>query len=292
MAVSDEEAHATYIQFKLAWERYECAPEDLNEAQQNEINMLISRQLMIEKAILLAPESEGVVAGPAAVQESINGIVRSFESRQAFREALERSSLNETLLQSALERELRIEAVLDRVCADECSVSEEEVELFYYMHPERFHVDERREAYHILITLNDDFPENTEERVQERIAEIRKRLLKNPKRFGEQAEKHSECPTAMHGGLIGRVERGKLFPELDEVLFRLEAGELSEPVRSSMGYHLILCTDIEPPRDVNYAEIRHKLKESLEMRQRKQFERRWIAAQIERLSKPAKVVNA
>ncbi|MDD5462304.1 MAG: peptidylprolyl isomerase [Methylococcales bacterium] len=60
----------------------------------------------------------------------------------------------------------------------------------------------------------------------------------------ELALKHSECPTALQGGVSGIVPRGKLCPELDAALFSIKAGEISEIVESEIGFHLVLCQQI------------------------------------------------
>ena len=68
--------------------------------------------------------------------------------------------------------------------------------------------------------------------------EINAKLQKKPYKFAELALKHSECPTALQGGVLGIVPRGKLYPELDAVLFSIKAGEVSEIVESEIGFHL------------------------------------------------------
>src|SRR6185369_9759600 len=105
--------------------------------------------------------------------------------------------------------------VLERVSSRAATVSEMDVQLHYHLRSEQFRQPERRRAAHILITINPDFPENTPEQALRRASEIRKRLLKDPKRFSEQALKHSECPTAMNAGILGDFTRGQLFPALE-----------------------------------------------------------------------------
>jgi len=60
-------------------------------------------------------------------------------------------------------------------------------------------------------------------------------------KFADLALKHSECPTALQGGVLGIVPRGKLYPELDAVLFSLKVGAVSDIVESEIGFHLLLC---------------------------------------------------
>jgi len=97
-----------------------------------------------------------------------------------------------------------------------------------------------------LVTLNDDLPDNTRPVAQSRIEAIAARLARDPKRFEEQAMKHSECPSALQGGLLGEVPRGQLYPELDAALFLMQEGEVSAILESPMGLHLLRCESITP----------------------------------------------
>lgn len=292
MSIPTDNPHAVYALFKLAWSHYECAPKDLDAEQSKEAAARVAHQLNIESAILYSDENQGIVVPDGQIKRALSEIRTRFQNEEQFLLALEQADLDLPLLEEGLTRELQVEAVLDRVTAGNVSVSKEDAELFYYMHPERFSVSEKREVRHILITVNDDYAENSESKALERIREIRTRVEKKPARFEDQAMKHSECPTAMHGGLVGKVERGKLFPELDAVLFEMNTGELSEPVRSELGFHLLLCGEIEPARTVPLDEILPKLRQSLEDRQRAQFQRQWITEQLSRMNTPAQVVNA
>lgn len=292
MSPSTDNPHAVYALFKLAWSHYECAPSDLKGEKAAEAAARVAHQLNIESAILYAEENQGIVVPESQVESAVKEIQSRFENYAAFLQAVEQGGLSQDLLREGLRRELQVEAVLERVSVGQFEVSEDDAELFYYLHPERFAVTEKRQVRHILITVNDEYKENSEAQALKRIEEIRKRVTAKPSRFEEQAQKHSECPTAFHGGLVGTVERGKLFPELEDVLFEMKEGEISEPVRSELGFHLLLCGEVEPPRQVPLAEILPKLRQSLEERQRSQFQRQWIAEQLSRLNTPAKVVNA
>ncbi|SER00860.1 peptidyl-prolyl cis-trans isomerase C [Amphritea atlantica] len=283
---------AIYALFKLSWSQFECAPDQLDARQRSEAASLIANQLEIERVILSSDQSQGVVISEGQVKKSLEEIIERYENAAAFEQALEQADLTLALLREGIRRDLLVEATLDRVSASTPEVSDAEAELFYYFHPDKFSVTERRTAHHILITVNDDYDENRADRALARINEIRERVLKKKTRFNEQAQKHSECPTALHGGKIGNVERGQLYPELDDVLFAMQAGEVSEPVLSSIGYHLLYCTGIEQPRKLPLEEVLPKLKASLRDRQQSIYQRQWIKEQLKHQTEMPKAVNS
>lgn len=58
--------------------------------------------------------------------------------------------------------------------------------------------------------------------------------------FADLAGKHSQCPSGRDGGNLGQFNKGDMVPEFDKVIFsELPIGQVSEPVRTQFGYHLI-----------------------------------------------------
>ena len=150
------------------------------------------------------------------------------------------------------------------------AVSDADIEIFYLLHRRRLRSAETRELRHILITINDDYPDNRRPQAQSRLSAIRDALLAVPQDFAAAALQHSECPTALNGGLLGKVPRGSLYPELEPVAFALQAGELSTIAESPMGLHLLLCEAINAPRELSLAEASPFIRRQLERQRRPQ----------------------
>lgn len=73
-------------------------------------------------------------------------------------------------------------------------------------------------------------------------AEDIKKKLDQGGDFAELAKKFSQCPSARAGGDLGSFGRGRMVPSFDEAVFGLSVGDVSEPVRTQFGYHLIQRT--------------------------------------------------
>lgn len=269
-----------YYLLKVAHEQFGRAPGELAAEQHEQAARIVARQRQIEEAVLRSPEASGVVI-PAAQVEDAWASIGSRYAEGELRQALAGHGLDAAGLRAMLARELKVEAVLERVCAGLPEVSETDVGLYYFSHLDQFEVPATRVARHILITINPDFPENTRESARARIEAIAKRLRSKPERFAEQALKHSECPTALQDGLLGTIKPGTLYPQLETSLFELAEGETSPVLESPLGFHLLRCEAVQHARRLALEEVLPRLRDSLQHRQRKARQRQWLASLLQ-----------
>lgn len=275
-AQQPQAAELPYIALRIALNGLQKTPPELTEEERSAVDAQAAREYVLGNRILASPEAQEVMVPEASITAVLDEIRGRYEAEDAFHASLLQNKLDEETLLTSIERELRIEAVLDRVASRAAEVSELDVMIYYYMHADRFQVAETRTARHILITINPQFPDNTREAALARVNAIAQRLDRKPHRFEEQAGKHSECPTALHGGLIGRVPRGQLYPELDDVLFTMKHGQVSDIVESSMGFHILWCESVEAGRTLSLDEVRPRIVEVLEKRRRRMCQRHWL----------------
>jgi nitrogen fixation protein NifM len=131
---------------------------------------------------------------------------------------------------------------------------------------------------HILVTVNDDIAENRRDRSRAAIDAIRARLDGTREQFARLAGRHSECPSALEGGLLGRVPPGRLYAALDARLFAMQAGETSEPIESETGFHILYCEAIHPPKTVPFDEAAPKIRAAIDQKRREKAQALWLAA--------------
>ncbi|MGH4120225.1 peptidylprolyl isomerase [Clostridium sp.] len=119
--------------------------------------------------------------------------------------------------------------------------TEEEIKKYYEDNIEMFNSDETASAKHILV---DDL---------EKMKEIKLEIT-NGMSFEEAAKKYSKCPSSAQGGSLGSFSRGKMVPEFEEAAFKLKVGEISEPIKTQFGYHLIQLDEKIPQGTKSLAE--------------------------------------
>ncbi|MBD9360400.1 nitrogen fixation protein NifM [Methylomonas fluvii] len=267
-----------YTLLRAALSLFQKAPAELEQLQLRQVEVQAKNEYEIEGRVLSSSEATGVVISDTELDRAFKEVRGRFEDEEAFLAALSANDLDIDKLKAALYRQCKVDAVMDRVAARAPKVNEVEIGIFYHSHPEKFHKPETRQARHILISINPDYPDNTREAAWRRINEVLGTLKRKPHKFTDLALKYSECPTAVQGGEVGTVAKGTLFPELDAVLFSLKEDAISDVVETEMGFHVIQCMKIIHAETMSLKKATPKIQQIMQDRYRRNCQRTWLAS--------------
>jgi peptidyl-prolyl cis-trans isomerase D len=144
--------------------------------------------------------------------------------------------------------------------AQGAEINDEELLRLYEDDQTRFSQPEQRSVRHLLLSVPQEADEAAAEAVLAKIRTIRERIAAGES-FAEVAKAESQDPgSASQGGSLGTIEQGLMDPVFDQVAFALPVGELSEPVRTRFGYHLIEVTEIVPRTTKPFEEVKEELR--------------------------------
>ncbi|RJG08748.1 peptidylprolyl isomerase [Pseudomonas cavernicola] len=153
--------------------------------------------------------------------------------------------------------ELKKEAFFDKV-----EVKDEDLQALYQK--EVSNLAEQRQAAHILVEIND---KQTDEQAKTKIEEVKKRLAQGED-FAVLAKEFSQDPgSAANGGDLGYAGPGVYDPAFEEALYALQKNEVSAPVRSTYGWHLIKLLGVQAPEVPSFASLKDKLTRDLKTQQ-------------------------
>jgi nitrogen fixation protein NifM len=266
----------SYLMLRTSLAQYDKSPSQLSDSELSSLKQQVAKEYEIQNLILASDEARDIHIPESVVETSIKEVKNRYEDQDEFLVDIESNGMSMPGFRAALARELKVEAVLDRVSSRAVTISDMDIMIYYHMHYEKFKLPETRTARHILITINEDYEENQKQNALQRIHKIKTRLEKKTKRFGEQALKHSECPTAMNGGLLGRVRQDELYPELDKILFTMKEGTISDVVESELGFHILFCEKVHSAGPTTLQEARPKIQKLLQDRARRMCQKAWL----------------
>ncbi|HYQ73023.1 MAG TPA: peptidyl-prolyl cis-trans isomerase, partial [Gammaproteobacteria bacterium] len=150
----------------------------------------------------------------------------------------------------------------------ESTVDEQALQALYNERSEAYVKPEERHARHILIQLDPDADAASAEAALQKSRDAIQRI-KGGEAFDAVARELSDDPgSAPNGGDLGFFSRGLMTPAFEDVAFSLSPGELSEPVKSPFGYHVIEVLDIRPETATPIEEVRDELVAALQAEER------------------------
>lgn len=138
-------------------------------------------------------------------------------------------------------------------------VSDEALQQYFRDHRAEFVAREEREMRHILVAIaagaGDEDVAAAQAKADDLLAQLR-----GGAEFASVAQENSDDPgSAQSGGDLGWVERGLMVPAFEDAAFALPKGELSDPVRTEFGFHIIQVTDVRGGSDASFADMREKV---------------------------------
>ena len=219
----------------------------------DEVKMQVMNQLTKKMLLKQFVEKQDVSASVEDIKSEIEKIKFFLQNNPAnkdkpLNEILETQGSSFTELQEEVSRALALSKYL------ESSVTDADKKSYFEANKDAFN-GAKVKASHVLIDTRNLKTEAELAEAKKKI-DIVKVQIDNGADFAEMAKKFSECPSAENGGDIGFFQRkGSIVEEFAVVAFAMEVGDISEPVKTQFGYHIIKVTEKEAGKEVKYADV-------------------------------------
>lgn len=172
-----------------------------------------------------------------------------------FKEEMERVNYTEELVEQDVRFDVMSRKLYERITKD-VKVSDKEAREYYEENPDQFAKQESREVAHILVK-----DKAKADQIYEQVKDG------DEATFARLAKANTLDPSSKEtGGVLpgGAVQRGQTVPEFDKTAFELETGEVSKPVKTSYGWHVIAARgDVEPETKQEFDEVKKDIKTQL-----------------------------
>lgn len=225
----------------------ETVSEETPELRREMLDRLIESKLIIAAAKAADMDVDEEAIG-RSVEQRIQQYVERFGSREAFERELVRSGTTLSDFKDRMRTQLRddqyLRLVVGKFIRPDIEVMENEVEDYYLTHLAEMPAEPDSVTIgDIMVTVQPALEQR--QRIQETISRVQAALAAG-RPFADVAQEFSLGPNAKRGGIVGVVAPGDLFDQaLDRAVFALGPGEISEPVLSSRGVHVLRVDAIE-----------------------------------------------
>jgi parvulin-like peptidyl-prolyl isomerase len=176
--------------------------------------------------------------------------------------------------------------------SEQVQLTDGEIEKYYNENKEElFKIPEQVKASHILVRIEVDSISHDTAQAQKKAKQKAESIYQQVKAgadFGELAKEYSQDPGSKdRGGNLGFFPKGRMVKEFEEAAFSLGIGEMSEPVETQFGYHIIKVTD---RKKEGYEELDSNLREELKNRLRSEREKQKAESYVKRLKEESNLV--
>jgi parvulin-like peptidyl-prolyl isomerase len=213
---------------------------------------------LIANAALVA-QAEGETIPRASVKREFSLLRSQFRDDKTWTQALRQSGLFTLSLWQTLKNDLRAGQWISKRIAPELELTEAECRGFYDSHPENFFVPERLRVSHLFLAAP---PETAPEMVDAKrtaIEALSVRLVGGEDFAAITAENSEDEATKLRGGDLGYFSATRMPPDFVEAALKLHPGEISRPIRTRLGFHILKLADIQPARQKTFDEARNDI---------------------------------
>ena len=254
----------TVITLSEVEERASMLKTQAPRASRNTLMREAMDDLVAEKLFEKAMKELAIDVAPGELQATLQTVMQQngLTSQEQLRQAVESQGLNWDDYVETMRRQLAQSKLINVKVRSQVKLNEDEVKRRYAEQAAMERGEEEVRASHILVSVPGDAAEAQVDAARQRAAEIAAKARQGED-FESLARAGSDGSSKTDGGDLGWFRRGEMVPELEKAAFALQAGEVSDPVRTRFGWHVLKVqerrTTAARPFEQVAAEIREKL---------------------------------
>jgi len=209
--------------------------------------------------------AEGIDIGDDKVDKEIARYKKDFYggSDARYEAAVKKQGLTDEQARETIRQQLTAQALFKKVTGS-VKASDADIQEYYNTHKSQYVQPESRDVRHILVP-------------KKALADSLYAQLKAGANFAALAKRYSKDPgSAANGGKL-TVSKGQTVPEFDKTAFELKKGELSQPVKTQYGYHVIQAlSGIKPAQTTPLAKVKDTIRQQLQQQDKNEAMTEWV----------------
>ncbi|MBK3496653.1 peptidylprolyl isomerase [Viridibacillus sp. YIM B01967] len=238
---------------------------ELNKELVSQYGTDVLSTLISNKVIELEAKKQKVTISDEEIQVGLDNLQQSYGGEGAFKTALESNSMT---LQDA-KNNIKTYLTTTKLIEPTIDITEEELKAYFKENKDTFSQAEQVQASHILVE-----DEDTAKEVEKKI--------KNGDDFAALAEEYStDTASATDGGNLNYFGKGEVDGKFEEAAFSMEIDEVSKPIKTDNGYHIIKVTGKKEAKEATYKDSKPEVKTALTNEKIKTNYSTWLSSLYE-----------
>ncbi len=253
---------------------------DFTKVSQDAKSLAILEQFITDKLIAAEVKRLGIIVGNEQIDRFIEMIKKKNQLTDAqLTMALRRDGMDMERYRKSIRTEIEKERLVRREVKAKVSVTPEDIKRYYQANKNKFRTKDRVRLRHILIQVPDNPTPEEEKAADSKALEIRKLAIAGES-FAQLARKYSQGAGASEGGEIGWLDRPSLINELADAAFNMSAGGISQPIRTTLGVHILKVEDRDLGSVLPLSEVEGKIKVELNAKVSEELFLKWLKTDL------------
>lgn len=255
--------------FQVVYKKLRTELDDISQRNPKVIEDLKTRALN-EVIIMTMLRQEAEKKQVQIAKEEVEGRLANWKEGYppgGFEEMLRKQNTTEVLLKRRIEDQLLIEKLTEAMFGQETMVSDEEMNQYYNTHQNEFFRPPRVHAFQIVVPTIEEAKKISQEVLAAKIT------------FESAARKYSLSPDAATGGDLGFFSRNEKIAAFNEA-FSLKVGEISKPIKSRYGVHLLKVVEKQPARKLKFQDAKNEVLQAIKKQKEIAVYKEWVAKML------------
>lgn len=252
-------------EFLLNFNQLKAEQDEISQKNPKVMEQLKTRALN-EIIIISLVRQEAAKKQLHVAREEVEGRLTSWKDGYppgGFEEMLRKQNTTEDFLKQRIEDQLLIEKILETVFGAETMVSDEEIKKYHSQHPNEFYRPERAHVFQIVVPT------------KEEAEKIRQEILSGKTTFESAARSFSLSPDSAKGGDLGFFAKNEKIVAFNEA-FSLPLGQISKPIQSRYGVHLLKVIEKQPSVKLSFLEARNAIVKAIKREKEVRIYKEWV----------------
>ena len=189
----------------------------------------------------------------------VNALRFQFPDDKTWRTVLKKSGLSPASISRMLDNNLKTRQWVAKQIAPQLSVTDAECRQFYESHHDQYSLPERRNVSHLFLAAPPETPPDVVETKRAAIEALSVRLAAGEDFATLVAQNSEDEATKLRGGELGYFSAKRMPPDFVEAATKMQPDEVSKPVQTHLGFHILKLIDVQAPREQTFDEVRGEI---------------------------------